>query len=65
MPSIAELVLNVTFRGVPHSIQALGGGTEFMLVFDDGNFSEDNTFLASEIFAHNPVSQWILLAMPP
>jgi hypothetical protein len=57
MPSIAELVLNVTFRGVPHSIQALGGGTEFMLVFDDGNFSEDNTFLASEIFAHNPVSQ--------
>jgi hypothetical protein len=42
-------------RGIPHSIQALGGGTEFMLVFDDGNFSEDNTFLASEVFAHNPV----------
>ncbi|KAL4959785.1 putative oxalate decarboxylase [Aspergillus stella-maris] len=40
--------------GVPHSIQALEGGVEFMLVFDDGSFSEDNTFLASEIFAHNP-----------
>jgi hypothetical protein len=26
-----------------------------MLVFDDGSFSEDNTFLATEIFAHNPV----------
>ncbi|KAK7522293.1 putative oxalate decarboxylase [Phyllosticta citriasiana] len=42
--------------GVPHSIQALEGGCEFMLVFDDGSFSEDNTFLASEIIAHNPVS---------
>ncbi|KAK0647362.1 Oxalate decarboxylase OxdC [Lasiodiplodia hormozganensis] len=40
--------------GIPHSIQALDGGAEFMLVFDDGSFSEDNTFLASEIFAHNP-----------
>lgn len=44
-------------RGIPHSIQALDGGAEFMLVFDDGSFSEDNTFLASEIFAHNPVSK--------
>ncbi|CRG91686.1 hypothetical protein PISL3812_08737 [Talaromyces islandicus] len=40
--------------GIPHSIQALDYGVEFMLVFDDGSFSEDNTFLASEIFAHNP-----------
>ncbi|KAH8692105.1 putative oxalate decarboxylase [Talaromyces proteolyticus] len=40
--------------GIPHSIQALDDGVEFMLVFDDGHFSEDNTFLASEIFAHNP-----------
>ncbi|KAF2142652.1 uncharacterized protein K452DRAFT_226847 [Aplosporella prunicola CBS 121167] len=40
--------------GIPHSIQALGGGAEFMLVFDDGSFSEDNTFLATEMFAHNP-----------
>jgi len=42
--------------GVPHSIQALEGGCEFMLVFDDGTFSEDNTFLVSEIMAHNPLS---------
>jgi hypothetical protein len=33
----------------------LKGGVEFLLVFDDGSFSEDNTFLASEVFAHNPV----------
>ncbi|KAG2420260.1 hypothetical protein HFD88_005061 [Aspergillus terreus] len=42
--------------GVPHSIQALDTGVEFLLVFDDGSFSEDNTFLASEVFAHNPKS---------
>jgi oxalate decarboxylase family bicupin protein len=41
--------------GVPHSIQALKGGVEFLLVFDDGSFSEDNTFLVSELFAHNPL----------
>ncbi|KAF2838897.1 Bicupin, oxalate decarboxylase/oxidase [Patellaria atrata CBS 101060] len=40
--------------GVPHSIQALDGGAEFMLVFDDGDFSEDNTFLITEIMAHHP-----------
>ncbi|KAH7371318.1 oxalate decarboxylase-like protein [Cadophora sp. MPI-SDFR-AT-0126] len=40
--------------GVPHSLQALGGGTEFLLIFDDGSFSEDSTFLISEVFAHNP-----------
>lgn len=40
--------------GVPHSLQGLKGGVEFLLVFDDGSFSEDNTFLASEVFAHNP-----------
>jgi hypothetical protein len=44
-------------RGVPHSLQGLKGGVEFLLVFDDGSFSEDNTFLASEAFAHNPVRQ--------
>ena len=43
-------------RGIPHSLQGLKGGVEFLLVFDDGEFSEDNTFLASEIFARNPVS---------
>ncbi|KAN0095469.1 Bicupin, oxalate decarboxylase/oxidase [Hyaloscypha variabilis] len=40
--------------GVPHSLQGLQGGVEFLLVFDDGSFSEDNTFLASELFATNP-----------
>ncbi|PQE21671.1 oxalate decarboxylase protein [Rutstroemia sp. NJR-2017a WRK4] len=41
--------------GIPHSLQGLEGGAEFLLVFNDGSFSEDNTFLASEIFAHNPL----------
>ena len=40
--------------GVPHSIQALEVGCEFLLVFDDGSFSEDATFLASELFIRNP-----------
>jgi oxalate decarboxylase len=39
--------------GLPHSIQGLeGAGTEFLLVFDEGNFSEDDTFLLSEFLAH-------------
>jgi len=39
--------------GFPHSIQGLGpDGTEFMLVFDQGMFSEDNTFLLSDWVAH-------------
>jgi oxalate decarboxylase family bicupin protein len=36
--------------GVPHSIQALDEGVEFLLVFDTGSFSEDATFLISEMF---------------
>ena len=41
--------------GLPHSIQGLDGdGCEFLLVFDDGNFSEDETFLLSEMLAHTP-----------
>lgn len=40
--------------GVPHSIQALEQGCEFLLVFDSGSFSEDGTFLASELFLRNP-----------
>jgi len=41
--------------GIPHSIQGLGpDGCEFLLVFDDGNFSEDSTFLISDWFAHTP-----------
>jgi len=41
-------------QGVPHSIQALDEGCEFLLIFDDGSFSEDSTFLASELFIRNP-----------
>ena len=60
-PSVSHILLgrngaNKLPRGVPHSLQGLAGGVEFLLVFDDGSFSEDNTFLASEAFAHNPVS---------
>ncbi|MBB6144428.1 oxalate decarboxylase [Silvibacterium bohemicum] len=41
--------------GFPHSIQAMGGqGTEFLLVFDDGKFSENDTFLISETLVHTP-----------
>jgi len=42
--------------GVPHSIQGLKpDGCEFMLVFDDGNFSESETVLLSDSMAHLPV----------
>jgi len=41
--------------GIPHSIQGLGpDGCEFMLVFDDGNFSESDTLLLSDAMAHLP-----------
>src|SRR3954454_1696231 len=41
--------------GVPHSIQGLGSnGCEFMLVFDDGDFSESDTVLLSDAMAHLP-----------
>jgi len=40
--------------GKPHSIQALENGVEFLLVFDEGDFSEDATFLVSELFLRNP-----------
>jgi len=40
--------------GIPHSIQGLDEGCEFLLVFDDGNFSENETFLVSDWFAHTP-----------
>lgn len=42
--------------GVPHSIQAFENGTEFLLVFDDGAFSEDETFLLSEMMLRQPIS---------
>ncbi|PFH62792.1 hypothetical protein XA68_11804 [Ophiocordyceps unilateralis] len=43
--------------GVPHSLQGLGeNGTEFLLIFDDGNFSEESTFLLTDWLAHTPRS---------
>jgi oxalate decarboxylase len=41
-------------KGIPHSIQGLEEGCEFLLVFDDGNFSENETFLISDWFTHTP-----------
>src|SRR6266403_4461789 len=39
--------------GIPHSIQGLNpDGCEFMLVFDDGNFSESETVLLSDTVSH-------------
>src|SRR5260221_3710383 len=41
--------------GIPHSIQGLEpDGAEFMLVFDDGDFSESETVLLSDAMAHLP-----------
>src|SRR3954447_3085326 len=40
--------------GIPHSIQGLEEGCEFLLVFDDGNFSENETFLITDWFVHTP-----------
>jgi oxalate decarboxylase len=41
--------------GHPHSIQGLDpDGTEFLLVFNQGNFSESGTMLLSEWMAHTP-----------
>jgi oxalate decarboxylase len=42
--------------GIPHSIQGLADGCEFLLVFDDGSFSENATFLVSDWLAHTPRS---------
>jgi oxalate decarboxylase len=60
--------------GIPHSIQGLGpDGCEFLLVFDDGNFSEYETVLLSDWMAHTPaevvaknfgVSEKVLANMP-
>lgn len=41
--------------GHPHSLQGLGpNGTEFLLIFDDGSFSEESTFLLTDFLAHTP-----------
>src|SRR5467141_2403528 len=42
--------------GIPHSIQGLNpDGCEFMLVFDDGDFSESETVLLSDAMGHLPL----------
>lgn len=41
--------------GIPHSIQGLKpDGAKFLLVFDDGHFSEHETVLLSDWMAHTP-----------
>jgi oxalate decarboxylase len=41
--------------GVPHSIQGLGpDGCQFLLVFNDGNFDEFETFLITDWITHTP-----------
>ncbi|MEC0245602.1 oxalate decarboxylase family bicupin [Paenibacillus chitinolyticus] len=40
--------------GIPHSIQGLAEGCEFLLVFDEGTFSDLNTLSISDWFAHTP-----------
>jgi oxalate decarboxylase len=40
--------------GIPHSIQGLKDGCEFLLVFDEGDFDEDSTFLLTDWFARTP-----------
>ena len=40
--------------GIPHSIQRLEDGCEFLLVFDDGCFSENETFLLTDWFRRTP-----------
>ena len=52
---VSEGDLSFFPAGVPHSIQGLeDDGCEFLLVFDDGNFSEDSTFLLTDWLAHTP-----------
>jgi oxalate decarboxylase len=41
--------------GIPHSIQGLGpDGCRFLLVFNDGNFNEFETFLITDWITHTP-----------
>jgi oxalate decarboxylase len=40
--------------GIPHSIQGLEEGCEFLLVFDDGAFSENATFLLTDWLLRTP-----------
>ncbi|KAH9925472.1 oxalate decarboxylase [Amylocystis lapponica] len=43
--------------GIPHSLQGTNqteGGCEFLLIFDNGDFSEDSTFLLTDWLSHVP-----------
>lgn len=40
--------------GIPHSIQGLEAGCEFLLVFDDGSFSDLHTLSLTDWLAHTP-----------
>ncbi|CCM04958.1 uncharacterized protein FIBRA_07155 [Fibroporia radiculosa] len=43
--------------GIPHSLQATSDnpdGAEFLLVFDNGDFSDDSTFQLTDWLAHTP-----------
>ena len=47
--------------GIPHSAPGArwGRNCEFLLVFDDGNFSEDSTYSVTDWFAHaTPDRSW-------
>lgn len=48
-------IADIDQTGFPHSIQGKEPiGCEFLLIFDDGNFSEDSTFLLTDYFARTP-----------
>ena len=57
-PQVADVGVNGLWYfppGLPHSLQGLGpDGTEFILAFDDGSASEDNTLLITDWLAHTP-----------
>lgn len=42
--------------GDPHTIQAFDDGCEFLLIFDQGDFSDSGTSLVSELFERMPKS---------
>jgi oxalate decarboxylase/phosphoglucose isomerase-like protein (cupin superfamily) len=41
-------------KNIPHSIQGLHEGCEFLMLFDKGSYSEEHTFSISELFSHLP-----------
>lgn len=59
--------------GIPHTIQGLEGGCEFLLLFDDGKFSDLSTLSLSDWFSHTPrdvlsanfgVPDWVFSNIP-